>query len=213
MIDETEERLKQAMALLEVAGAAEAGQPSGTLMQHLRGTYDLLTAWTCPMHVRLAGLCHSVYGTEVFTKETIPLHAREHLKEAIGEQAEELAFLYCAIQRPSLYENLERTAPYAVADRWGGTITLRGLEQLSDLLTLDVANRLDQLQRTATAATFRATARDIYERAAPLLPAPAVEALRAALPRMSKLEFMARARVWRLRRQLRRLRDALLPRS
>jgi hypothetical protein len=150
-------------------------------MKHLRGTYDLLESWGCPVHLRLAGLCHSIYGTEFFCQSTIPLDGRDQVKEAIGEQAEQLVFLYCVIRRASLYENLDRGAPYTVEDRRGQRIPLHGAEQLADLLTLDVANRLEQLDWSPAAQ--RIGDRELYERAAPLLPAPAVEALRAALPR------------------------------
>lgn len=154
-----------------------------------------------PRHLRLAGLYHSVYGTEVFTTQTITLDARRKVKEAIGEQAEEIAYLYFAVHRPSLYANLTHDAPYALTDRWGKPLPLRGVEQLRELMTLDVANRIEQIDRTTTTKFFRAANREIYERAAALLPPPAVEAFRAALPRMSKAEFTARrAGGWLIRR-------------
>jgi hypothetical protein len=206
MSDAAELHVARAMELLDEVGAVDVEHPSGTLMQHLRGTYDILVSWACPDHVCLAGLYHSVYGTEAFRTQTIALNARERGKEAIGARAEELAFLYCAVRRSSLYDNLDRGAPYAVDDRGGERLPLDGVEQLAELLTLDVANRLEQLDRTSTSATRRAQDREIYERAVPLLPSPAVSALRAALPRMSTAELLARRAFRRLRRDVRRIR-------
>ena len=71
----------------------------------------------------LAGLYHSVYGTEKFRKQTVPLEARDAVRGAIGRQAEEIAYLYCALSRESLYRNLDVGAPYGSEDpgRRGGS--------------------------------------------------------------------------------------------
>ena len=205
MTDQTQQHVERAMELLDAVGAVDVEHPSGTLAEHLRGTYDVLASWACPEHVRLAGLYHSVYGTEVFRTQTIALDARDRVRETIGDSAEQLAFLYCALRRSSLYENLDRGAPYSIEDRDGGRIALDGIEQFAELLTLDVANRLEQIDRTPSSATQRARDREIYERAAPLLPAPAVSALRAALPKMSKPELLARKALRPVRRAIRRV--------
>jgi Domain of unknown function (DUF6817) len=178
---------QQAVALLEEVGAEDTEHPSGTLLQHLQGTYEVLDSWGCSEAVCLAGLYHSIYGTEVFQTTTIPLDARARVQGAIGDEAEELAFLFCVMRRSSLYANLERGGPYTVMSRDGGTIELSGLEQFADLLTLDVANRLEQLDRTPTSSRRRERDRRIYERAVPLLPAAAVEDLRKALPRVPRV--------------------------
>jgi hypothetical protein len=204
MSDQTQQHVERAMELLDAVGAVDVEHPSGTLAEHLRGTYDVLASWSCPEHVRLAGLYHSVYGTEFFRTETIALDARERVKEAIGDPAEQLAFLFCVMRRSSLYDNLDRGAPYSVEDREGGRIALAGIEQFAELLALDVANRLEQLDRSPSSATQRARDRDIYERAVPLLPAPAVSALREALPQMSKPEQLARRAFRRVRRSIKR---------
>jgi hypothetical protein len=202
----TEQHVMRAMQLLDAVGAVDVEHPSGTLMQHLRGTYETLASWGCSEHLCLAGLYHSVYGTEVFQRQTIPLDARNQVRQAIGEKAEGLAFLYCAIRRSSLYENLHDGAPHAVEDRSGQRIPLHDLDQFADLLTLDVANRVEQVDRVGTSATRRATDRAIYERAVPLLPATAVAEMRRVLPAMSAPELLARRAVRRARRVSRRLR-------
>ena len=47
------------------------GHSGRTFYQHLRGTYDLLDG--APDYVRLAGLCHSIYGTNAFKRAVIPM--------------------------------------------------------------------------------------------------------------------------------------------
>jgi hypothetical protein len=203
MSDPVQQHVERAMALLDDIGAVDVEHPSGTLAHHLHGTYDLLASWSCSEPVCLAGLYHSVYGTEFFRTETLALDARERVKEAIGESAEQLAFLFCVMRRSSLYENLDRGAPYSVVDREGGQHALDGIGQFAALLTLDVANRLEQLERSPLSATQRARARDNYERAVPLLPAPAISAMREALEEMSKPEQLARRALRRVRRSVR----------
>lgn len=192
---------QQAVALLEEVGAEDTEHPSGTLLQHLQGTYEVLEGWGCSEALCLAGLYHSVYGTEVFQTTTIPLDAREKVEAAIGEEAEELVFLYSVLRRSSLYANLDRGGPYTVTSRDGATIELSGLRQFADLMTLDVANRLEQLDRTSPSPPRRERDRRIYERAAPVLPAGAVAELRQALPHVSRASLAlheARSRVGKL---------------
>jgi hypothetical protein len=203
MSDPVQQHVERAMALLDDIGAVDVEHPSGTLAGHLRGTYDLLASWSCSDETCLAGLYHSVYGTEFFRTETLALDARERVKAAIGDPAEQLTFLFCVMRRSSLYENLDRGAPYSVEDREGGQHPLDGVGQFAALMALDVANRLEQLERSPLSATQRARDRDIYERAVPLLPAPAISAMREALEEMSKPEQLARRAFRRIRRGLR----------
>jgi len=110
----------RAVELLERFGAVSVEHPSGTLLEHLRGTYEQLDRWGCSKDLCLAGLYHSVYGTEKFRKQTVPLEARDAVRGAIGKQAEEIAYLYCALSRESLYRNLDVGAPYGVKTQDSG---------------------------------------------------------------------------------------------
>src|SRR5437868_6047067 len=128
-------RIERALDALATAGAGETAHPSGTLLAHLRGTADCLARWGCPEHLRLAGLYHSVYGTEAFRTMTIAPAERGRVRARIGTRAERLVHLYSTIARRTLYENLERGAPYAVVDRGTGEeIALDGVEELAELM-------------------------------------------------------------------------------
>jgi Domain of unknown function (DUF6817) len=171
--------LERALGLLGAAGAATTAHPSGTLLAHLRGTHDCLVRWGCPPYLCAAGLYHSVYGTELFRTATVPLAERARVCERIGEHAEELVYLYGTMVRGSLYETVGRGMPHHVVDRTtGAEVALRNVQQLADLLTLDVANRLEQLPRSPMSLWRMELDRRRYGRAAPLLPAGAVEELR-----------------------------------
>ena len=199
--------LERAAALLDELGVEDVEHPSGTLLEHLQGTYDLLAGWGCAPHTCLAGLYHSIYGTELFETQTLGLDARDRVKAVAGERAETLAFLYCVIRRSSLYENLDRGGPYTVETRDGTAIELDGVEQFADLVTLDFANRLEQLARSPMGSLELERSRRTYERAVPLLPQKAVAELRATFPRRSRGELLARRLARPVRHLLRRGED------
>src|ERR671921_519580 len=194
---------ERALELLNRFGAVSVEHPSGTLLEHLRGTYEQLERWGCSEDLCRAGLYHSVYGTEYFQKRTVPLDARDEVRSAIGDRAEEIAYLYCALSRQSLYRNLDAGAPYAVKTRDGREMPI-SLEQLADLMTLDLANRLEQQPRNRWDVARIDRDRKIYERAVPLLPGVAVAEFREMFPRRGKAELLA-ARLLRAPRRALRL--------
>jgi hypothetical protein len=129
--------------------------------------------WGCPPYLCAAGLYHSVYGTELFRTATVrspSARVRAHRRSTRG--AVYLYGRWCA----ALYETVGRGMPHHVVDRTtGAEVALRNVQQLADLLTLDVANRLEQLPRSPMSLWRMQLDRRRYERAAPLLPAGAVE--------------------------------------
>ena len=114
------------------------------------------------------------------------------MRAVIGERAERLAHLYGGIVRATLYENLFRDGgPYTVVERASGErISLDGRRELAELLTLDVANRLEQLPRTRMSLRRMEADRRLYEQARRFLPAGAlVELRRVYRPRWAVLVF------------------------
>lgn len=75
-------------------GADKVRHSGRTLFDHLKGTHDLLRDWGCAEHVCVAGLFHSVYGTQHFRHETLSLEQRPLLRQLIGDQAEKLVYLF-----------------------------------------------------------------------------------------------------------------------
>lgn len=201
---------ERAMELLERFGAVSVEHSSGTLLEHLRGTYEQLDRWGCSKDLCRAGLYHSVYGTQHFRTRTVPLEARDEVRGAIGERAEEIAYLYCALSRRSLYRNLDVGAPYAVKALDGGEIPL-SLAQLADLMTLDLANNLEQRPRATRDVARIERDRAIYERAVALLPRAAVAEFRDTFRRRSKAELFARKLLRVPGRALRSIRRRLKP--
>jgi len=75
-----------------------------TLFEHLKGVHDLLRDWGNSEDVCLAGLYHSIYGTNTFKHQS--LKERERLVEKIGDHAEFLVFCFSTKDRP-LFESVD----------------------------------------------------------------------------------------------------------
>lgn len=65
-----------------------------SLFNHLYNTYKILKSHGASEDVCLAGLYHSVYGTEFYSRLQL---GREEVKNIIGESAEKLVFEFCSL--------------------------------------------------------------------------------------------------------------------
>jgi len=125
--------------------AGETRHSGRTFFEHLMGTYDLLVAQGAPVYVCLAGLCHSIYGTNAFKHASVPASERKSVIDAIGPKAERLAWIFCACRRPmALVDAFVSGEPYQVINRHSGEAIDLSRRELLDLLTIEVANLVEQ---------------------------------------------------------------------
>jgi hypothetical protein len=80
-------------------GARHSGR---AFFDHLKGTHDLLRDWGNPEYVCVAGLFHSIYGTQYFKHRCLPLNRRNELASLIGADAERLVYEFCTQDRNCL---------------------------------------------------------------------------------------------------------------
>jgi hypothetical protein len=120
---------------------------NSTLIEHLRGTHRILAAWGSPEYLRLAGLCHSIYGTESFVRQPASLADRNYVQSVIGPEAERVAYLFCAHEKESLWENLPRDGGYSIRDRFLAEPVALAEKEIADLVTVTLANWLEQRPR------------------------------------------------------------------
>lgn len=113
---------------LESIGCGETEHSGRTLLEHLIGTYKILDEGFAPLHVCDAGLFHSVYGTAYFKPKTISLDNRDIVKNIIGEDAENLVFMFCSIPTP----------------RFNNIMSLQDGQLRDELLMIEDANREEQ---------------------------------------------------------------------
>ena len=150
-----------------VGTQAIAHSGGSALSDHLRGVYDVLSAWGAPEHVALAGLAHSVYATDGFQHpaclDLTPAN-RAAVAAAIGEQAEAVVYAFCITDRAtsvgeSQDDDLLATSPGGPprAHRWrvrGDAGVAEAWVELShaewvDFTTLTLADWLEQVEEAA----------------------------------------------------------------
>ena len=114
------------------------------LREHLVGTYDLLAQWDSPVDVRLAGLFHSIYGTQTFHSAAVTTGSRNAIRALIGDYAEHLVFVFGMSDRQQLLLN-NTSAPYAWTDRQSGTKNALADVAYRHLIEMEVANFIEQM--------------------------------------------------------------------
>jgi hypothetical protein len=115
------------------------------LYDHLLGTCDILSSWGCSADICLAGLCHSLYGTESF--EPVPIVSRGDLRKAIGQSAETLVYLYSRVRWDSFWDSIEKSNQrgkfWRLRSRSGDSFRVSS-PQLRALIYLALGNALEQ---------------------------------------------------------------------
>jgi len=114
-------------------------------VHHLIGVHDILVARGLRPEVCLAGLFHSIYGTNAFTHQTVAIEDRNVVAEMIGAPAERLAYIFCSCDRPrALVAAVKGGTPYFVHDRRDDSSIELSRQDLIDLLDIEIANLQEQ---------------------------------------------------------------------
>ena len=143
-----------------------------TYLGHLIAVYRYLENQGCSEEVCQAGMFHSIYGTERFQGFKLPLERREEIRTLIGERAERLAYLNCAMNRATFDGVLDQTTePYRITDRITGEEVQLSRADYDDLCRVHLYDWLEQVPRSREYSYRRAP----YRRMAERLGGPAVE--------------------------------------
>ncbi len=94
-----------------------------SLLEHLKGVHDLLRDWGNDEETCLAGLFHSIYGTNTFKHRS--LSDRNALIDRIGATSEGLVFIFSEGKRP-FFKNID------------------SMETRLRLMEIEAANLIDQ---------------------------------------------------------------------
>jgi len=127
---------------LQALGAGEFAHLHGPLIEHLQQTYALILQWEGSKALADAGLYHAAYGTDGFPDNMLPVEQRQKVAEIIGEQAEEIVYLYCACDRDYVNSRLTPGKPIQFRDRFTGQSFEFSQQQSKDFCELTVANEL-----------------------------------------------------------------------
>ena len=139
-------------------GIEGVGHTGGTFLAHLANVYHLMEQEGCTPELCRAGMFHSIYGTQLFQGFKLPLERRPELRGMIGERAERLAYVNCAMDRATLDAALEKLdGPFRISDRLTGEEVVLSRADFDDLCRVHLFDWLEQVPR-AGHGTCRSTA-------------------------------------------------------
>ena len=130
-------------------GAADLRHTHKTYLAHGISVYTDLKKWGCDEELCRVGMFHSIYGTEKFQAFTLPLQRREEIQALIGERAERLSYLNCAVLRTSIDPNLQNAdGPFVIEDRIAGESVELSRQDFDDLVRVHLCDWLEQVPRS-----------------------------------------------------------------
>jgi hypothetical protein len=156
---------KPMTTFLTEVGVEQVPHTQKSYLAHLIAVHRLLESQGCSQDVCRAGMFHSIYGTERFQGFTLPLERRGEIRELIGERAEYLAYLNCAMDRASLDRSLDQAAePYRITDRITGKEIPLSQHDFDDLCRVHLIDWLEQVPRAGAWDYRRAAYRKMAKR-------------------------------------------------
>src|SRR5712691_9128783 len=115
-----------------------------TYLGHLVSLFRLMEAEGCSEEACRAGLFHSIYGTELFQGFKLPLESRAELCGLIGDRAERLAYVNCAMDRQSLDDAVAHgKPPFTIKDRLAGQEVELTSQEFDDLCRVHLYDWLE----------------------------------------------------------------------
>jgi hypothetical protein len=156
---------KQMTDFLVGMGVEQVPHTHKSYLAHLIAVSRSLEEQGFPEDVCRAGMFHSIYGTERFQGFTLPLQRRYEIRALIGDRAERLAYLNCAMDRASFDRALDQaSAPYRIIDRITGEELSLSRHDFDDLCRVHLFDFLEQVPRSQAWDYRRAAYRRMAER-------------------------------------------------
>lgn len=117
-------------------------------LAHLVAVFRDMEAWGGDQDLCRAALFHSIYGTELFRRWSLPLDRRDDVRALIGERAERIAFVNCMMDRSAFDALLESDGPYILRNRETGETMELSRQDFDDLVCLHLCDWLEQVARS-----------------------------------------------------------------
>jgi hypothetical protein len=141
---------KDLTAFLVGLGVEDVPHTGKSYLAHLVAVYRLMEANGCDEELCRAGMFHSIYGTELFQGFKLPLERRGEVRDLIGERAERLGYLNCAMHRPAFDRAvLEGGEPCHYTDRITGEDSTLTRADFDDLCRVHLYDWLEQVPRSS----------------------------------------------------------------
>ncbi|MCH2211938.1 MAG: hypothetical protein MK110_11595 [Fuerstiella sp.] len=156
---------KELCTYFQDIGANDVAHTSKGYLAHAIGVYNDLKKWGWNEELANTGLFHSIYGTQLFQGFALPVEKRDEIRELIGEQAEFVSYLNCAMDRPHFdQEVLKSAGPYQILDRFSDQLIDVTDEDFNLLCTLHLCDWLEQVARSNGWDYRRKALRQLAER-------------------------------------------------
>ncbi len=140
---------KQLTDFLLALGTEQVRHTEKSYLAHVIGVYRYMEARGCNEELCQAGMFHSIYGTELFQRFALPLERRPDVRALLGERAERLAYLNCAMDRASFDRALQGAeGPYRIKDRLTDEDREVSEEDFTDLCKIHLYDWLEQVPRS-----------------------------------------------------------------
>jgi hypothetical protein len=146
-------------------GTEQVGHTTKSYLAHLIGVHRYMEERGCGEELCRAGMFHSIYGTELFQRFALTLERRPEVRALIGDRAERLAYLNCAMDRASFDRvAAAEVGPYRFRDRITGAEVELSDEDFDDLCRVHLFDWLEQVPRSKWWDYRRAGYRRLAER-------------------------------------------------
>jgi len=154
-----QKNLKTLTDFLLVLGIDRVSHTQKTYLGHLVNVYRLMESNACTEELCRAGMFHSIYGTEKFQGFKLPLEKRGEVAALIGERAELLGYLNCAMDRASLDRELDKDGDsYCIAIRDTREQVKLNRADYEDLCRVHLFDWLEQVPRSQYGWGYRRAA-------------------------------------------------------
>ncbi|GFH55380.1 hypothetical protein CTEN210_11856 [Chaetoceros tenuissimus] len=147
--------------LQQMEATAAFAHARSTFFEHLKGTFQILSAWNQPTNIKRAGMIHTGYSGDLFQFflfDSNKEQDRESLRSLIGKEAEELVYYFGTIHRGDLCQFSQavgRQVAFPKCDVENITVAHRGLNEVevspqlaAQILMVTIADYLDQMVDT-----------------------------------------------------------------
>lgn len=140
--------IKRYTDFLQSLGTKDARHTGQDFFAHLVGVYRDLKKWGREDPVCLAGMFHSIYGTQTYKDFSLPLDRRDEVRKLIGNHAEKIAYVNCVMDRASLDSLVRDGGELRVQVRETGEWIDLTEQEFHDLCVVHLCDWLEQVERS-----------------------------------------------------------------
>jgi hypothetical protein len=125
-------------------------------LAHLISVHRFMKDAGCSDELCRAGMFHSIYGTQQFQGFKVPLEDRDRIRQLIGDRAEQLAYLNCAMDRATFDRAAEENGEsYRFRDRIADAEVVLQRRDFDDLCRVHLYDWLEQVPRSRYGWDYR----------------------------------------------------------